>query len=385
MTITPLPSNIAATTLGLATDVLREQTPVFLEEQPAPDTKALLNAKASYSTRFVHAEMVKNIEGFSVTTDPYQNPSIGDVVIARVTSLGHHKRLEGPGSRRQHMFVGDEIIVAYGSRYAPDQFEAFLPENLAPTNLVAAGGMASTVSSHHSRISRATSLQPIGLLNYNGKRVNLKDFAPHSVEPVIHNQNIDAKVILVFGSSMNSGKSEVVTRIVKGLDRAQLKVVAGKATGTGSGNDPLKFADAGAQKVLDFTDFGYPSTFRVSYNEIRAILINMHAALAAESPDVIVIEIADGLFQPDTARLINDPAVHSLTDRVVYASADSLGAVTGTAKLQDAGFDVACLSGVVTSSPLARREANEAISVDVINTFDFDKAHIAQSLVYPCN
>lgn len=385
MTVTPLPNNITPTGLNLSADALVSEAPKFLEEQTAPTTAQLLKAKAAYSTRYVHAEMLENIDDFTVTTDPHQNPSIGDVVIARVTSLGHHKRLEGPGSRRQHMFIGDEIIVSYGSRYAPDQFEAFLPENLAPTNLVAAGGMASTVRSHHARISRATALQPIGLLNYKGKRVNLKDFAPHSTEPVIHNTDSQAQVILVFGSSMNSGKSEVVTRILKGLDRSGLKAVAGKATGTGSGNDPLKFADAGAQKVLDFTDFGYPSTYRVAYNEIRAILINMHAALSAQEPDVIVIEIADGLFQPDTARLINDPAVHAITDRVVYASADSLGAVTGTAKLQEVGFDVACVSGVVTSSPLALREAAEAISVDVVDTFDFDKAHIAQRLVYPCN
>ena len=35
-----------------------------------------------------------------------------------------------------------EIMVAYGNRYAPDQFEAELPKTMASCHLAAAGGVA---------------------------------------------------------------------------------------------------------------------------------------------------------------------------------------------------------------------------------------------------
>lgn len=361
--------------------------PTQLVEQSAPCHRRLLNAKGAYSTRFVRQAMIDSIEGFSVATDPYQKPEVGDVVVARVTAIGHHQRLEGPVSRRKTLFVDDEIIVAYGSRYAPDQFEAFIPDNLGPTNLVAAGGMASSVVSKHASTAKATSLQPIGLLTKGGKRVNLRDFAPYCIkdEALVAPRDAEAtkpSVVLVFGSSMNAGKSETVARLVKGLDRAGLHVVAAKATGTGAGNDPNRFRDAGAKTVLDFTDFGYPATFRLPYSEIKSILFKLHAVLASKNPDVMVIEIADGLFQPDTAALIQDKDVQALTDRVVYASVDALGAVTGANKLLELGFDLAAVSGVLTASPLGAREAAVAVPVEVVNTFDLEKAEVAQKLAF---
>ena len=39
-------------------------------------------------------------------------PQPGEVVLARVTRIGQHKRLESPVSRRQILFPGDEIVVA---------------------------------------------------------------------------------------------------------------------------------------------------------------------------------------------------------------------------------------------------------------------------------
>jgi len=47
-----------------------------------------------------------------------------------------------PNGRRQTLFEGDEIIVAYANRHAPDQFEAEVPDSLSDCHLVASGGVA---------------------------------------------------------------------------------------------------------------------------------------------------------------------------------------------------------------------------------------------------
>nr|WP_257910301.1 hypothetical protein [Janibacter limosus] len=158
-------------------------------------------------------------------------------------------------------------------------------------------------------------------------------------------------VIAVFGSSMNSGKSTVLGSIVNGLVGAGLQVAAGKSTGTGAGNDPHHFRDAGASTVLDFTDFGHATTYRLGDQRIREIFVDMVDELAATGPDVVVIEVADGVYREETRRLLEDPAFHERVDRVVFASQDALGAVAGMQVLDAAGVTTAAVSGVVTSSP----------------------------------
>jgi hypothetical protein len=91
-------------------------------------------------------------------------PQPGDVLIARVTEIGKHTRLESPVSRRQLLFPGQEIMVAYGHRYAPDQFLAKVPASLEPCHLVAGGGVAGVVTAMHASIDAPTAIEPVGCL-----------------------------------------------------------------------------------------------------------------------------------------------------------------------------------------------------------------------------
>ena len=91
-------------------------------------------------------------------------PRSGDLVLARVERLGYQTRLELPCGRKACLHVGDEIVVAYGDRYATDQFEAEVPPDLGPTFLVATGGVASRMLSRAKGIRPATNITPIGLV-----------------------------------------------------------------------------------------------------------------------------------------------------------------------------------------------------------------------------
>ncbi|HEY0663125.1 MAG TPA: DUF1611 domain-containing protein, partial [Thiobacillaceae bacterium] len=51
---------------------------------------------------------------------PEGTPRSGDLVLARVDKLGQHRHLELTTGRRARLFPGDEIVLAYGNRYAPD-------------------------------------------------------------------------------------------------------------------------------------------------------------------------------------------------------------------------------------------------------------------------
>ena len=347
----------------------------------------LCQAKKAYTTRFVADRFASDPRGYSLLSGPGVAPEAGDVVLARIVEIGKHTRLESPVSRRQTLFVGDEVLLAYGHRYAPDQFEAEVPADLARAHLIAAGGLAGRVTAQHDSIDMPTVIQPLGLLANEAGVVTLRSVAPRRLMtdvPSIPRARFPVDrptVIAVLGTSMNSGKSTALACLVRGLTSAGLQVAAGKATGTGAGGDPRLFTDGGATQVLDFTDFGFPSTFRLEYRQVRSLLASVIAELAEHRPDVVVVEIADGVYQDETARLLDDPLFHAAVDRVVFAAADALGATAGVAALRAAGIDVAAVSGVLTSSPLAAREAAGALDVAVLDTHALTDPDVALTVL----
>lgn len=379
------------TTIPFAGDITTDDPhPVTPALEPglhadAIDPMRLRRVLKAYTTRFVAAAIESAADGYHLEYGSDVVPRAGDVVLARVTEIGKHTRLESPVSRRQQLFPGQEVLVAYGDRYAPDQFLAHVPASLGPADLVAGGGLASQVVEMHASIDGATRIEPIGLLADRGGRVTLDRFAPLGSTAMLAPAPVPGAarppVIAVFGSSMNSGKSTVLGSVVNGFVRAGHQVAAGKSTGTGAGNDPHHFRDAGASTVLDFTDFGHPTTYRLGHERIREIFVHLVDELAATGPDVVVIEVADGVYQEETRRLLEDPTFHDRVDRVVFASQDALGAVAGMQVLDGSGVTTAAVSGVVTSSPLATREAGEVLTVPVIGTVDLREPQTALGLL----
>lgn len=338
------------------------------------DAERLLRAKKAYTTRYVAERLARTPSDLQLISGADVTPRAGQVVLARIVSLGQHKKVPDPGGRRQTLYPGDEILLAYGDRYAPDQFEAEVPDSLALTNLAAAGGLAAHVTDRHGTISEATLIEPLGLLaRGDGSIVTLRDVAPRSVRPAAElaaeRPANGPQVVYVVGSSMNAGKTTAVANVVRGLSLAGLTVAAGKATGTGAWGDPGLFLDSGASTVLDFTDFGYGSTFRIGLQETVDLVASVRHELSQDAPDVVVIEIADGLYQRETSHLIRSGALGDDVHAVVLAVGEALGAVTGVAELRSAGLPVAGVSGAITASPMASREADAVIDLPLVDTF----------------
>jgi len=82
--------------------------------------------------------------------------------------------------------------------------------------------------------------------------------------------------------------------------------------------------------------------------------------LAMEGAEVVVMEIADGLFQEETAALAANPEFCRLLTACVFAAGDSMGAVAGANRLRDLGHEVVAVSGLVTCSPLGMREVTSS-------------------------
>lgn len=318
----------------------------------------LLRAKAAYTTRHVDFWIVEDI------TRKFA-PRSGDLVLAKVEKIGQHPRVELATGRRAALHVGDEIVVCYGNRYAPDQFEAFVPDDLGPCHLVAAGGIAAQMLSKHQRMQQPTIIRPIGLLaDESGRPMNLADWALPKPGPAETESR--PLTIGVFGTMMNSGKTTCAQNLVLGLKRAGLRVGAVKVTGTGAGGDRWALVDAGADVVMDFTDVGVPSTFGLDGAAVQGVFTELMAHMTAHNVDAVVIEVADGLQQQETAVLANSDVFRRACHGVVFAAGDAFGAAGGVERLRSAGHAVIAASGILTCSPLAVRETEALIDVPVL-------------------
>ena len=309
----------------------------------------------------------------------HYKPRAGDIVLARVTSIQQHKTLHLTKERKSSLFLGDEILVCYGDRYAPDQFEAEIPTDLGPCHLAASGGIASRVLSKNDRLKPPTTIEPIGLIgDRHGYPINIQDFSlPHKSATT----RLHPTVIAVVGSAMNSGKTTVAAHVIKGLVNAGKSVNAGKITGTGAGGDVWLMEDAGADRVLDFTDAGYPTTYRLKPEKIKSIFDCLMTHLASDHPDYIVLEIADGLYQPETSHLLSSEYFRNAIDGLLFAARGAVDAFGGVTWLHQQGLCPLAISGLLTSSPLATREAKVATGLPVLTLSQLSQ----ESAIAPSN
>ena len=318
-------------------------------------------AKRAFSCRRVPKEKIKTL----LKDGP--GPRAGDLVLARVSRLGSHQRIELPSGRRATLIPGDNIIVAYGDRYAPDQYEAYVPKDLRPCHLVAAGGVASRAVAWHDKMgSGPTCIEPIGLLGCaRAEPLNLADFALANAKGPI-----PQAVFAVFGTSMNAGKTRTAATLVKGFADAGYSVGAAKITGTAAGGDPWLMSDYGADEVLDFTDAGFASTFNIHPERICDAAESLLGTLARRGCSVTVVEIADGLYQAETAALAQMERLQSILTGTFFAAGDAMGAVSGASDLARSGHRVLGITGALTRSPLAVREAAAASCFPVLGLND---------------
>lgn len=317
------------------------------------DQKRLARVKQSFATRRVPLESIAFLDTEAEALSP------GDLVIARIEEIGHHTRIERPDGRRAVLFPGDEVLLACGARYAPDQFEAHSPCALGPAHLAAAGGIAGLVEASHERMKPATGITLIAAAcDATGRRLTLADHAVKTAP-----RPVSVPVLAVCGTSMNSGKTHTVAAITRGFSRAGYRVAALKVTGTGAGGDLWLFEDAGAHFAADFTDAGFGTTYRAPVEAITEGARRLISTAEDAGAEVIVLEVADGLRQDETAMLMRSDTFRNLLSGVVFAAGDAMGAEAGVAWLRQAGHHVRAVSGLLTRSPLAMREASLALDL----------------------
>ena len=331
-------------------------------------------AKRAFTTRRVDLDVVRGLSTVDCA------PNAGDLVLAKVLQVRQHPRIETPEGRKAQLYAGDDIVVCYGNRYAPNQFEAKVPADLSTCHLVAGGGVAARMGLRHSGMKPATTIEPIGLLlDAQGQRTNLRQWGLTESKTTHAGA---ARVLAVVGSSMDAGKTTAAGQLIRGLAAAGLRVGAAKITGTGSGGDLWHMIDSGASRALDFTDAGHASTYMLEPAEVERIFHTLIDELVTAQSDVIVLEVADGLYQRETEQLLRSACFRQSVDGVFLAVRDALAAAAGCDWLRAAGLPLLGVTGAINMAPLSVREAEAATGKRVLGEADLTQPDFVTQYVF---
>ena len=305
-------------------------------------------------------------------------PAPGDIVLASVEKIGKNTRIELANGRPCALHVGDLIAVVFGNRYATMQFEGYARSNGNSCDLLSMGGLCGLVESQHAGIPESSKLRIIGtVIGPTGAPLKLKQFAlPRRPSP-----SRQPSVVVVCGSSMDAGKTHTAASLISGLRKVTDRVAGIKLTGTAAGRDSWTMLDAGACTVLDFVDGGFPSTYLLGLSDLLDLhrLLLSHAA--ERGADWVVVEIADGLLQGETAALLKTRAFVDTVDAWIFAAGDPLAAVSGVRLLDEWGIRPVGISGRVTMSPLCVREATGATGMICFSAADLQAGRANHELI----
>ena len=302
-----------------------------------------------------------------LVTDGSAKPRAGDVVVVRaLTDSATYNMLELPSGRLAKINPGDLLIGVLGRRRALKGFVGDVPATIKTgdkLHLLNMGGVIGFCTGHHSSLSDAISVEVMGLAaDETGKMRNIADAAL----PVRTTLGDTAPIVMIAGTSMNSGKTYAATELIKQATRAGLRVAAAKLSGVACLRDTLNMADHGAFATASFLDCGLPST--VGAGDLAPVAKAIIAKLNDDAPDLIVLELGDGIlggYAVDS--LFEDAELRDATAAFVFCASDYVGAWGGIELLRRRGIKVDLIAGSVTDSQMGQDYIETEFGVPAAN------------------
>ncbi|MCL4338131.1 hypothetical protein M1271_00400 [Patescibacteria group bacterium] len=279
-------------------------------------------------------------------------PMEGESVVVKV--LAAHKKygeLELVDGRMYKMREGDIVAGALGERKALEGIVGVIPkivsagDRLNILNLGAVVGQA--VSWNKEYVSAPVQVEVLGSIYLSGRTVNIHNYSLKNGTKL----QICIPLIIILGTSMGVGKTTAAAELIHALSKKKgLKVAAAKLTGVATQRDMLAMKDAGAIAALTFHDVGLTSTLNHHGSVVPATKTILNT-LAKRSPDVIVVELGDGIVGwYGVDKLLNDPEFLKTVSFTLVCAQDLTGAYGAINILEKKGLRADFFSGPVTNN-----------------------------------
>ncbi len=326
--------------------------------------------------------VAKGIENYSVNESLAKThlPIAGDLGLFKIIEIGKHRNAQGDQGRNVAIFPGDYLVAAFADRYATSQYEGYVPkEHRDLYHVIGAGGVIGIVHSQNASLDyiEPTKVELVGYCcNESNQIINTK-FYQKTRTSFTGIVPAGMKIVLSIGSTMDSGKTTTAAHVARGLKTTGKNVGFIKFTGTAYTKDRDYVLDCGADVVGDFSDFGFPSTFMCEKEELLDLYQSLLENMAAKGVELLVMEIADGIWQRETEFLLRDKAFMKTIHSVVFSCGDSLSAIQGVKSLREMDIQPVLVSGRFTMSPLLITEVKNhlplpVLTIDEIMTGEFN-------------
>ncbi|MEM7279276.1 MAG: hypothetical protein AAF385_14250 [Pseudomonadota bacterium] len=281
--------------------------------------------------------------------------------------------LELTSGRMAAVNRGDVIVGALGFRNALFGYSGKLPQSVKVGDVIQMlniGGVLGDCDSINPELGEPFDCKVLGgvlSFPYLGERIGV----PARVGAYKFNESdaLDTHgvpVIAMAGTSMDSGKTAAASAIVSRLRQMGLRIAGGKTTGVSLRRDILAMEDAGASNALLFSDFGVVTTSAKNGPALtRAIL----SKLTADKPDVVILELGDGLLGSyGVDGILNDPAIRKAISAVVLCASDPVGAWGGVQLLRERfKLEPAVVTGPATDNKVGIDIVTQQMKVSAIN------------------
>ncbi len=298
----------------------------------------------------------------------------GDVIAVRIlNSKSKYNTLELANGRMSTIKEGDIIAGALGHRNALQGYEGSIPTQLQTgdrINLLNLGGVLGVCNSYSALVGPPYQCEVLG---------NILDFPvfesrsgiPANIRASVTTASTDfdlhgIPVVAVAGTCMNSGKTEACLALIQQFVRGGMRVAAAKTTGVSLRRDILAMEDAGAFRTLIFTDFGVVTTQASNAPSLTKAMLH---TLATDRPDLIVLELGDGILGSyGVDAILEDANLKDSLSAVVLAASDPVGAWGGVRLLRDRfAIDPKVVTGPATDNGAGARVIELETGIACIN------------------
>jgi len=298
----------------------------------------------------------------------------GVLIAVRVlNNKTRYNQLELTSGRMATVNQGDIVVGALGHRNALRGYSGHLPGSLKvgdSIQILNIGGVLGICDSANPDVGPPFDCTVLGTVldfPYLGERIGVPArVGANTLDADATLNTADVPVVALAGTCMDSGKTAAACAIVGRLRHRGLHVAACKATGVSLRRDILAMEDAGARETMIFSDLGVVTTTADNGPALTRALLT---GLAEYEPDVIVLELGDGLLGSyGVEAILTDEEIRDALTAVVLCANDPVSA-WGGAKILREQFKIEPLvvTGPATDNAVGIQQIAERVGLKGIN------------------
>ena len=318
-------------------------------------------ASSAAACRLPHHDMI--LSSYIVPTEGYC------VAVRVLEDKEVYNQLECADGTFSTLRRGDTFVAALGERQALKGYSGRLPRRVAAgetLNVLNMGGIIGRCTSDHPDLGPALKVEVLGavLVERDGQRCHacIQD---HALEPVYALED-SAPLVMVSGTSMNTGKTYAAAQIIAGLTERGLRVAAAKLTGAALQRDVRAMREHGAVASASFTDTGVVAS---TNKEMQPLAKSIIQHLNSFGPDAIVLELGDGFIgYYGVDDLLLDKELQKFTSAHVVAATDLAGAWAADQTFRHRyRAPIAAITGPVTDNLVGKQYIQNALGIPAVN------------------